>query len=460
MKLFLAFFIFIIFSLSLNAQDNIIIGEITIEGNNITKDYIVKRELLFKTGDTLSSEEWQLIVNNSINNIINTRLFHTAEILSAIENNNTNITVKLLERWYIWPIPQVDIDERNFNTWWQSKDLSRASAGLYLTHNNVRGRGEILKVLMLLGYNKTLGLSYEIPYLTKSKTFGIGAQSIYTLKHEVNALTLDDKQGFLKIEGSSIQRDWLSTIQFTYRPKYYLHHLFQIRYHKWEFADTLVDYNPLYTVNNSVDLQYFGLYYKLKLDHRDYKSYPLNGYYIDFEAYKYGLGIMKNNVDFFYMKTTSRKYWNFGSNFYAAAGIIAKKSLGGFQPYLLEHGLGYGRDLVRGYEYYVVDGQDYAVIKANLKYGLLNRKVFNFNFIPSEKFNAIPLSIYVNLFADAGYVGNNQVYSNTNILPNSFLFGSGVGLDFITYYDSVMRIEWAMNKMGESKLFLHFIAPI
>ncbi len=457
---FLAFLIFVLSAFTVKSQNDFIIGNIVLEGNKTTKDYIIERELLFNTGDTLSSEEWELAKNSSIDNIINTGLFHTAEITSIGKNNTQNINIKLLERWYIWPIPQIDIDERNFNTWWQTKDLSRASAGLFLTHNNVRGRGEIMKVLMLLGYNKTLGLSYEMPYLNNSKTFGMGFQSIYTLKHEVNASTLEDKQDFLKTSGSSIQRDWLSTVQFTYRPKHYLHHLFQIRYHKWEFADTLVDYNPLYTVDNTEDLQYFGLYYKAKFDRRDYKPYPLDGFYVDFEAFKYGLGIFENSVDFFSVKTTSRKYWDFGGNFYAAAGLIAKKSLGGFQPYVLERGLGYGRDLVRGYEYYVVDGQDYVILKSNVKYGILNRKIFNINFIPSEKFNTIPLSIYVNLFADAGYVGNNQMYSNTNVLPNSFLFGSGVGVDFVTYYDAVLRVEWAMNKMGENKIFLHFIAPI
>lgn len=460
MRRLLSLLIFILFAYSINAQNNIIVGIINLEGNKTTKDYIIKRELLFKSGDTLSSEEWQLAIDNSINNIINTGLFHTANITTKTENNTQNITIKLLERWYIWPIPQVDIDERNFNTWWQSKDLSRASAGLFLTHNNMRGRGEIMKVLMMLGYNKTLGLSYEIPYLNKSKTFGMGFQSIYTLKHEVNSVTIDDKQEFLKTVDEPLQRDWLSTIQFTFRPKYYLHHLLQIQYHKWEFADTLIDYNPFYTVNNSTNLQYLGLYYKLKLDHRNYKPYPLDGYYMDVEAFKYGLGFFKNNVNFFELKTTSRKYWDFGSNFYAAAGLIAKKSLGDAQPYVLERGLGYGRDLVRGYEYYVVDGQDYVVLKSNIKYGLLNKKIFKFNFIPTEKFNTIPLSIYVNIFADVGYVGNNQIYSNTNVLPNSLLFGSGIGLDFVSYYDSVLRIEWAMNKMGERKIFLHFIAPI
>ena len=42
---------------------------------------------------------------------------------------------------------------------------------------------------------------------------------------------------------------------------------------------------------------------------------------------------------------------------------------------------------------------------------------------------------------------------------NEFLYGYGLGLDFVTYYDIVFRVEFSANKFGETGLFLHFNAP-
>lgn len=312
----------------------------------------------------------------------------------------------------------------------------------------------------MVGYNKKIGLSYEFPYLNKKKTFGFGFQSIYTLRHEVNSLTDSNRQVYLKTPDNPIQQDWISAIQFTYRPKFYLSHLFQIRYHQYLFADTLLKFNPNYTSKNTTSLQYFGFYYKLKLDHRDYKPYPLTGYYADLEVFKYGMGVFDNDLNILNLKTTIRKYWQLRRRWYAAVGFIGQISNGKYQPYLFERGLGYGRDFVRAYEYYVVDGQDYIVGKSNLKYALFPKKYFKIGFIKSDKFNNIPISIYLNLFADAGYVNNDQIYNHSNTLPNSWLYSGGLGLDIVSYYDAVARIEWSINALGDSHFYLHFIAPI
>lgn len=458
-KIFLILIMVIILVISSIAQ-SFTVNNIIIEGNDVTSNQFILRELLFTENDSIRLDNWDKIKKQSIQNLINTTLFHTTEINLIGDGDLRDVQIKLLERWYLWPIPQVDIDERNFNTWWQTKNLQRASGGIFLTHNNMRGRGELMKILIMVGYNQKIGLSYEFPYLNKKKTFGFGFQSIYTLRHEVNSLTDSNKQVYLKTADIPIQQDWISALQFTYRPKFYLSHLFQIRYHQYLFADTLLKFNPQYTSQNNTSLQYFGFYYKLKFDHRDYQPYPLNGYYADFEAFKYGLGVFDNDLNILSLKTTIRKYWQLSQRWFTAVGFVGQMSNGKYQPYLFERGLGYGRDFVRAYEYYVVDGQDYIVGKTNLKYSLLPKKYYKFGLIKSDKFNNIPISIYLNLFADAGYVNNDQFYNYTNTLPNSWLYSGGIGIDIISYYDSVARIEWSINALGNAHFYLHFIAPI
>ena len=80
-------------------------------------------------------------------------------------------------------------------------------------------------------------------------------------------------------------------------------------------------------------------------------------------------------------------------------------------------------------------------------------------FIPSEKFSTIPYAFYMDVYADYGYVQDNEFFAN-NPLTNSNLYSYGAGIDFTTYYNLVMRAEFSINKMGQKGIFIHFTAPI
>ena len=82
-----------------------------------------------------------------------------------------------------------------------------------------------------------------------------------------------------------------------------------------------------------------------------------------------------------------------------------------------------------------------------------------FPFISTEKFNKLFYAFYMNVYADLGYVVDNRNI-NTNPLANDILTGYGVGLDFVTYYDFVLRLEYSFNKMGESGFFISFMPSI
>jgi hypothetical protein len=141
--------------------------------------------------------------------------------------------------------------------------------------------------------------------------------------------------------------------------------------------------------------------------------------------------------------------------------VKGKISGSAFQPYYNTRALGYGKDFVRGYEYYVTDGQTYGLAKANLKFELVPKKVVHASFIPFPKFATIPFAFYLNLFADGAYVKDAQYADRySNVLPNSWLAGYGAGIDFVSYYDIVFRFEYSFNKFGESGIFIHFTASI
>lgn len=441
--------------------ENFVVRKIIFEGNKKTKSKILRRELMFTEGDSIKVSEWRDLRVRSAKNLFNTGLFNFVEIeVRNLQNHHADIVVSVKERWYIWPIPVLEIDERNFNTWWETRNFSRLSAGLFLTHNNFRGRGEEVKLLLMGGYNQKLGVSYSAPYVNKKKTIGLGFQSIYTLRHEVNIKTEFDKQQYLKLEDKPIQRDWLSSVHLSYRPNYYFTAFLQLRYRQYEFADSLLEANPDYAPNASPELQYFATYLKLKLDHRDYQSYPLDGYYVDGEFYKYGMGIFDNDLNIWKVQTTMRKYWTLSRRWYAATGLVLRYSAGmDRQAYLFNKALGYGRDYVRAYQYYVIDGESFALLKSNVKFALIPPKRLKLKFLKAEKFNTIPYAFYLNLYFDAGYA-SAKYPGPTNRLPNEVLFGYGLGLDFVTYYDAIVRFEFGLNRMNEYGIYISFIAPI
>ena len=107
----------------------------------------------------------------------------------------------------------------------------------------------------------------------------------------------------------------------------------------------------------------------------------------------------------------------------------------------------------------MINGEHTALTKTQLRYALVDNKIFRLNPIPWDKFNKVPLSIYLGGFFDSGYV-SSKVNQQNNFLTNTTLYSGGLALDFVSYYDAVFRVEYALNHLGESGLYLHFIAPL
>ena len=75
-----------------------------------------------------------------------------------------------------------------------------------------------------------------------------------------------------------------------------------------------------------------------------------------------------------------------------------------------------------------------------------------------KQFNKSHYSLYLGLFSDMGRVIDSQTYQNNN-LSNQFLLGNGISIDYVTYYDKLLRIEFSINHLGEKGVFLHFSNP-
>lgn len=440
-----------------------VIGNISFVGNKITRDHIIARELMVSKGDTVGISELRNILEKSRENLLNTSLFNFVSFDVHLDQERAEIVLSFVERWYIWPWPVIEFADRNFNTWWkENRSLSRMSYGVILKWGNFRGKREELDLTAVFGYNERYGIDYKIPYLNRAETIGLGFGIFYGRTHEVPVVNQDDKLVYYDDNEQYIQEEVSSYMSFILRKQIYNTHTIRLEYNYREFDDTLTMINPAFSPGGVDQLQYLSLVYQYKSDHRDDKPYPLRGYYFDIELAKRGFGFFDNGeMDVFYVLATFRKYLQLGKRWYFASGLNSKFSNESAQPFFMNRAIGYGRDIVRGYEYYVVNGYNFGIWKNNVKFALLPQRTFNINFIKSEKFSKVHYAFYLNAFFDMGFVDNFYPDpSLNNGLENSLLIGYGLGIDFVTYYDLVLRMEYSVNRMREHGFFIHFMAPI
>ncbi|MFW5793396.1 MAG: POTRA domain-containing protein [Bacteroidota bacterium] len=444
-----------------NTNSSVVIGEIFFKGNHVTKPHIIQRELLFKTGDTLLTSQFETILSNSRENLLNTSLFNFVEIDAILSKSNSYIiNISFTERWYLWPFPTLDIHERNVNTWLENPSINRVSYGIYLVKENFRGRMEKIRFNFRMGYNERYAFSYSIPYLNIQQKLGLTLSAGMSRTREISYMSIDNKQIFYKNPNEAVIKGIYAQTLFTYRKSFYNTHYLNLRYNNLEFADTLRSLNPLFFSGDENSVQYFSFRYEFISDYRNIKAYPLKGYFNKLTVLQQGINSFSNDISpIFSIKNSYRKYWDLNKNWYFAAGINLKASLSSQPDYFLQKGLGYDNDFVRGYEYHIVDAQHFAVLKTNLKYNIVPQRVTRIGFIPGDKFGLLHYAIFINAFADAGYAADRFFYDN-NMYSNTLLGGAGLGIDFVTYYDKVFRTEFTINRHGRFDVYFHLVAPI
>lgn len=448
-------------------REFVIVNDIQIIGNKTTKKHIILRELPFSVNDSIGKGELQKKLKSARENLLNTSLFNfvTADTIpvppsiAETGQGRINILITVAERWYIWPIPIFEVQERNFNEWWKTKNFNRANYGFYIDRENFRGRKEELSFYAQFGYTVKYGITYKIPYLTRKQTSGAGFSFSYARNREVAYMTNNNTLVYFKNPDEYVREELVGKLNYSYRFGIHHKHFLEGKFVRAAINDTLKFYMEDYFVNNTTEMKYFSLNYAYKCDYRDSKVFPLQGYYWDFEIAKLGLGILQDErLDVTNLFFVLRGYEKFSNRFYGAAGMKIKFSPNSNQPYYVQRGLGWS-DFVRGYEYYVIDGQSYGTAKLGIKYEIIKPKVKSLPVLPWQKFNTFHYALYAEIFGDAGYV-KDQLYSKNNLLSNSFLYGYGAGVSYVTYYDMVFRLEYSFNKMFEHGLFLHFEAGI
>ncbi len=439
----------------------VIIGSVDLSGNRLTRSRTIIRELPFQVGDSLPAGRLAKVVEEGRSNLMNTGLFNFVDA----EINDTNfpsvvISYSFVERWNIWPLPVIELNEPNLNQWLKDPSFSTINYGFRLLLSNIGGYNERVRILAKAGNVQSLDISMQTPYFGKGLEFRAGIRYSLDRSESRAYATQDNEQVFVRTPGSFISREYIFGLNLDYRPGLYSIHRVSTRYNYNNYADTLMSLNPRFGPGGMNRFSFFMLGYTFLHDRRDIATYPLDGYMVEAGIERKGLNFLgDSDMDVTTLTGGFRYYRPLGSGWYSAYSIKTRWSEGTTLSYFDQEGLGYSSSIIRGYENKIVDGYKYLILKGNIKYNILPERRSEISFIPSKKFSLIHYALYLNFFIDMGIMADRH-FAENNPLANKVLAGSGFGIDLHTYYDLVLRTELTLNRHGSPGLFFHLLAPI
>ncbi len=414
-------------------------------GNNRTRERILRAELDFREGDSLTVEDLARRLEANRRRVYNLQLFH-AVLVQASCGGTGQLTVlfSVQERWYLLPIPILSLAD-DFNRWRTRPDRwQRIDYGLHLVDTNFRGRAEQLSANIQLGFNRKYELFYEVPGFGRRRRVGVGFGISYYQSRNLDYTTLNDRLRSLpeaETDAFPIQRFYVSG-GLRLRHTVQLNSAFDISFRREQISDSIYQRNPDYLLGQ-VQRQYVEATLVTTNNQRNTFAYPLTGQF--FQA---GLTLRQfvgagRSPSYGTVRLRYARYVSLGHQFYYAGGVGAQtRLLAPHLGYADARSLGY-EALVRGYDYYVVEGRSYVLLQQGLSWRAWAPPPLHLPFIHDPKVNTLPLVVYLNGFVDAGLAGGSvgRFQSPTNQLPGQLLASVGLGLHLVTYYDRVFCFE-------------------
>lgn len=399
------------------------VDSVSIKGNEQTEEFIIKRELTFNIGDTLSAE----IVQYNRERIYSLGLFAHVFVYPVVTNSINILEIVVEERWYIFPIPFVTIKEKDFN---------KLSFGIYLKINNFRGRNEEITAVAAFGYDPAYSINYYNPNLIGKEDFFLRTGFIYS---DVN-----NKSPSAEIlYGEKFSQKFFRT-----------HFLFGKRlalFHKLYAAAAFNYYeSPHYISGINVSGERIDRFPELQFgyefDSRDLIQFPRDGIFASASYSFKGLGI--NSINYNVARIDFREYRKILGNLFSKWRFSARFTNGNEIPFYDYSILGID-EKVRGYFTRKTEGNHFYFASAEFFYPIIEELNLDFDFIPiiPEQLLKFRIALYTQAFGDAG----TTQYKNQPLSFNRFISGYGLGLTLLVLPYNILRIEYALDNFGNNE---------
>ncbi|MEQ9425413.1 MAG: BamA/TamA family outer membrane protein [Cyclobacteriaceae bacterium] len=448
-------------SIGIDSSRVVTINEIYVVGNKKTKAPYILREMSVEEGEEITYGQLRQQLDRDAQKIFNLRIFEESHT-NIIERDGdlVDVEIKVRERWYLWPFPIFRLADRNFNAWWNTRerDFSRLIYGVSLDHKNIRGRGEWLRLTAQFGFTRNWQLFYQKPYIDKEKKFGFATLFGFTEFKNVAYETSNNVLNFLSTDEGLLRESYQGAFAFNYRPNFFTRHGVTLGYIQNNIADTVATLNPGYLLEGRKQQKAIWMAYTVIKDNRDLVYYPLKGSFFSFQFQRMGLGAF-DDVGIWSTEVRYTKYFDLGNQFYFATHGQINASVPFDQPFINYQRMGFFENFVRGYELSVVEGPVWMLNRNSFRKKIFGKEFKIRNFTKLDQFAKFPLQLYLTTFLDTGwaeaYPGVDQSRFN-----NTLLMGTGIGLDIVTFYDVVLRLEYSYSLENDFNFFFNVRAAI
>ena len=443
---------------NVSGQSNeIIVNDIIFIGNNKTNDRVIKFEMDIEKGDTLSLDVLNGMIVLEEKRILNTRLFTFVKINIKNWDQNTDrldLEVNLQENWYIYPAPIFELADRSFNVWWkeQKRSFERVNYGARIDHFNLTGNKDRLKIKLQFGYVRKYEVKYSFPYLKGG--WGLSTNVLYAEQKEIGYITEGNKTLFQQLPDERILlRRFRASTSLSKRIGLRFFQVFRLSYHQNGIDDYVAqNLNSEYFINGNTGLRFFQLEYDADFDRRVFTLYPEGGYRLKANIKKDGFGFEGdyNNLS---VIASVEKYWKLWNSLIVETRLRGKTNLiRNRLSFANNTGLGYGGNIITGYELYVIDGTDYMIHKNALKLSILD-VTKKWDSMMLRQYKKVSIKAWLRWNMDYGYV-NERHYAKDNFLNNQWLFGYGPAIDLLLYNTFSFQLEYSFNEIGDKSFFV------
>ncbi|MEO1449628.1 MAG: BamA/TamA family outer membrane protein [Bacteroidota bacterium] len=463
-------------NLAATPDTSLTVKTILFSGNKKTKGWILLREMTLKEGDVVSLASLQAELEQSRKNIYNLDLFNQVQLRHSLIPGGILIEVGVQERWYIFGTPNVGLEERNsydFVGALRARNLERLVYGGTVQWRNVTGRNETLFIRAQAGFSRRLWVEFIRPALWRKANIDFRAGVNLTAQKSVILGTEAGRVQWRGLVDIPLQRHARVFSGLTKRFGLYKRLYAELSWRQYTLpADSLAAFplfdEPARYISQPDGLERFaGLVVQFLEDRRDLRAFPWQGY-------KYQvlgrLGGGPGSTTRFaklgaswahHLPFGRRRRWNFSYGFsqvytFGSGVPFPEKTVLGIGR---REFLGLSREL-RGFEPYAIDGTWLSLNKAALSFAIIPRKIIRIPYVPFAVFQNMPIGLYLSAHTDHAYVQDNSFNNLDQFLKNRHLVGYGIGLNVISFYDLLLRIEFTRNNLGENGLYFNTTVPI
>jgi len=421
---FIWFSFFLIPASLLRGQDadtTLTVREVVVQGNEVTKDFVILREMALRPGIELTQDA----IEHDRDQIYNLGLFNRVDVDYTTRGSDAIVYVTVNERWYLFPYPIFGLRYR---------DINKLYYGLGFSHQNFRGRNEKVHLSFALGYDRWASLMYQNPKLTDGDDLYLNA-SLGVL--EMHSLGSDDG-GYLNTNASAV-------VTLGKRFGFYQTLFATAGYEVWQVSQAAAGRTASASGRDAFPA--VGLRYRY--DTRNVREYATDGGLLALAVTKSGFG--ESEVNLVSAGFDARRYSPLGGGTAVGVRCMTNVVWGGIVPRYRRSFFGYD-ERIRGYFNDKIESESQLLASTELRVPILLPRYFEADFIQIPQFRMLRYGIYAAVFADAGRGWNR----NDHVAARPWYGGVGAGLHFLLPYGATIRTEFAVNDRGAAEVYVDF----